>query len=133
MMSPLVGARQDSSNLLAFQRQHLNQLRAFLVLRNWSAARVSSLTYGCPARMHLSCKVSWLLRISAFLSFLSPLTTTTNPVGEQCKPALSHFWESLFQASSYSNGFVQPWVRRKAAWRNDHGLIEVNASMALSE
>src|SRR5215469_1752829 len=108
MMSPLVGARQDSSNLSAFQWQHLNQLRAFLVLRNWSAARVSSLTYGCPARMHCSCKVSWLPRTAAFLSFLSPPTRTKNLIGEPCKPALSHFWQNLLPASSYSNGFVQP-------------------------
>src|ERR1700745_3277756 len=79
--------------------------------------RVSSLTYGCPARTDCSYKVSWLRRVSAFLFFSPRLTTIRNRVSEQCRLALSHFWESLLPTSSYSDGFVQPYIKRKAARR----------------
>src|SRR6266480_1980310 len=61
--------------------------------------------------MDYSFKASSLPRTAAFLSFLSPLTTTKNPVGSPCKPALSRFWQNPLPTSSYSNGFVQPYVK----------------------
>jgi FixJ family two-component response regulator len=65
--------------------------------------------------------------------FSSPPTTTKNRVGEPCKPALSRFWQNLLATSTYFNGFVRRYVRRKAALRRgDHAPIEVNVSLVSS-
>src|SRR5260221_282774 len=68
-------------------------------------------------------------RAAAFPSFSSPLMTTENPAGGQCKPGLLPSLASLLATSSYSKPFVQPCGPTKAARKQcDHGVVEMNAS-----
>src|SRR6267143_6317400 len=79
--------------------------------------------------MDCNSKATSLPQAAAFLSFSSPLTTTKNPVGEQCKPVLSRSWASLLATSSYSKPFVQPCGPTKAARKQcDHGVVEMNTA-----
>src|SRR5262249_53807686 len=79
--------------------------------------------------MDCSSKVASPPRTAAFPSSSSPLTTTKNPAGGQCKPALSHSWASLLAPSSYSKVLVQAYgPTNEVRKRCDHVVVEMNIS-----
>ena len=104
--------RRSTARLIesfGFSAAAFESAESFLSSAQLECSASSSLTYGCPARLDdYSCKVSWLPRIAAFLSFLSPLSTTTNPVAEQCKPRCRISGKAFFRRTVTSMDSFSP-------------------------